>query len=109
MTAHAIARRAWLALTLIRFTAGKLLNAIGVPGVVQPGTYESGVGPTSVRITVGPLFTVVSVNGVDVYIHRLTGAIDGVGMSVGTQARRHDPTEQHEEWTAPQPSFADNP
>ena len=113
MIAHGIARRAWLAVTLIRFTAGRLLNAIGVPGVVQPGTYESGVGPTSVCITVGPLFTVVSVNGIDVYIHRLTGAIDGVGLSVAGPARQHDGLDQPEQWRqpveAPQPSFADNP
>ena len=101
MIAHAIARRAWLAVTLIRFTAGRLLNAIGVPGIVQPGTYESGVGPTSVRITVGPLFTVVSVNGIDVYLHRLTGAIDGVGLSVATVAPRHDSPDPHEVWSTP--------
>jgi hypothetical protein len=30
--------------TLLRFWAGKVLNAIGVPGVLQPGTYEAGIG-----------------------------------------------------------------
>jgi hypothetical protein len=32
-------------------------------------------------VTLGPLFTVVSVNGLDIYFDRLTGAIDGVGSS----------------------------
>ena len=101
MMAQVIAKRMWLAVTLIRFWGGKVLNAIGVPGVVQPGTYESSVGPTSVRITVGPLFTVVTVNGVDVYLHRLTGAIDGIGYSVATPASQHDSPEQREEWPTP--------
>ena len=101
MIAHAIVRRAWLAVTLIRFAAGKLLNAIGVPGVVQPGTYESAVGPTSVRITLGPLFTVVSVNAIDIYIHRLTGAIDGVGCRVTTPAPQHNASDRPEQWRQP--------
>jgi hypothetical protein len=101
MMAQVITRRARLVLTLIRFWGGKLLNAIGVPGVVQPGTYESSVGPTSVRITVGPLFTVVTVNGVDVYLHRLTGAIDGIGYSVATPVSQHDSPTRQEEWPTP--------
>jgi hypothetical protein len=85
-----------LAMTFLRFWAGKVLNAIGVPGVVQPGTYEGAVGQASVRIAVGPLFTVITVNGVDVYLHRFTGAIDGVGFSTAT------PTwpEPREAWSA---------
>src|SRR5262249_19874299 len=67
-------------LRLLRLWAGRALNAIGVPGVVRPGTYEAAIAQASVRITVGPLFTVVTVNGVDVYLHRVTGAIDGVGF-----------------------------
>lgn len=82
--------------TLLRFWAGKVLNAIGVPGVVQPGTYEAGVGQASVRIAVGPLFTVVTVNGVDVYLHRFTGEIDGVGFSAATPSW----PEPREAWSA---------
>ena len=77
ITAHAP-----FALTMLRLWAGKLLNAIGVPGVVQPGTYQAGIGQASVRVTLGPLFTVVTVNGVDVYFDRFTGAVDGVGFKV---------------------------
>src|SRR4029077_1700421 len=103
MMAQAIMKRAWLVGTLIRFWGSKVLNAIGGPGGVQAGTYESSVGPTSVRITVGPLFTVVTVNGVDVYLHRLTGTIDGVGCSVATPVSERDWPEQPEEWTTPAP------
>jgi len=68
--------------TQLRFWAGKFLNTAGVPGVILSGTYEAGIGQGSVRVTVGPLFTVVTVNGLDVYFHRFTGVIDGVGFSV---------------------------
>ena len=70
------------AVTLLRLWAGRALNALGVPGVVQPGTYEAGIGQASVRVTVGPLFTVMTVNGVDVYLDRFTGAVDGAGLGV---------------------------
>ena len=102
-----IAKRASLAVTLLRLWAGKALNAIGVPGIVQPGTYEAGIGPASVRITVGPLFTVVTVNGIDVYLHRFTGAIDGVGFSTATPPPEDGWSERRERWsreTAPEPS-----
>ncbi len=79
-----ITTSASFAVTMLRLWAGRVLNAIGVPGVVQPGTYEAGIGQASVRITVGPLFTVVTVNGVDVYLDRFTGAVDGVGFGVAS-------------------------
>jgi hypothetical protein len=40
-----------------------------------------------VRVHLGPLFSVVSVNGLDVYFHRLTGRIDGVGFSPAGDCR----------------------
>ena len=33
-----------------------------------------------VRVRMNPRFTVITVNGVDVYFYRLTGGIDGVGL-----------------------------
>jgi len=36
---------------------------------------------TTVKVEHRDLFTVVTVNGLDVYFSRLTGAIDGVGVS----------------------------
>ena len=35
----------------------------------------------SVSVRCGPLFTVVTVNGINVYFYRLTGGIDGVGSA----------------------------
>jgi hypothetical protein len=67
----------WGLRTRIRFVVGYLLNGLGLPGVVISGDYRAEVPRAVVRVRVYPLFTVVTVNGVDVYFHRLSGRIDG--------------------------------
>lgn len=64
-----------------RSALGALLNALGVPGFVARSEYKARVREAIIRVTLGPLFTVVSVNGLDIYFDRLTGTIDGVGSS----------------------------
>lgn len=59
---------------------GRIANLAGLPAIVRAGDYHSRLGP-SVRVRTSPLFTTVTVNGVDVYFYRLTGKIDGVGFS----------------------------
>jgi hypothetical protein len=59
--------------------AGRILNLAGVPGYVRAGNHQSEFG--SVQVRVSPLYTVITVNGVDVFFYRLTGGIDGVGVS----------------------------
>ena len=49
--------------------------------MLREGTYESPALGVSVRVRSSPLFTTVTVNGVDVYFYRLTGGYDGVGFS----------------------------
>ena len=73
--------------TLARYCAGHLLNAAGIPGVLVDGEYRAEICRADIRVKVGPLFTVVSVNGVDVYFHRLTGEIDGVGVTPESDSR----------------------
>jgi hypothetical protein len=68
---------------LARLWLGKLLGLLHVPGVVVAQTYEANIARATVRVRLGPLFTVVSVNRMDIYFHRLTGRIDGVGVSPG--------------------------
>jgi hypothetical protein len=58
---------------------GRVLNTLGAPGFVRSGSFESRQSGTHVRVYCGELYTVVSVNGVDVYFDRLGGRIDGVG------------------------------
>ena len=59
---------------------GGVANLAGFPGFVREGAYLSQRG-VSVRVRTSPLYTTVTVNGMDVYFYRLTGAIDGVGFS----------------------------
>ena len=59
--------------------AGRILNVAGLPGYVRAGQYQSEFG--TVRVRVSPLYTVVTVNGMDVFFYRLTGGIDGVGVN----------------------------
>ncbi len=65
---------------------GMVLNWFGVPGFIRPCEYKASMYglvaghlrcTVSVRVT--DFYTIVTVNGVDVYFYRLTGEIDGVG------------------------------
>jgi ferric-dicitrate binding protein FerR (iron transport regulator) len=59
---------------------GRALNTLGLPCIVRAGEYQSDALGTRVRVRCGEAFTVVTVNDVDVYFHRLNGRIDGVGL-----------------------------
>lgn len=59
---------------------GRVVNLAGLPGFVREVDYASGLG-VSVRVRTFSLFTVVTVNGVDVFFYRLTGRVDGIGFS----------------------------
>ena len=73
--------------TRVRLWAGKLLLTLGIPGIIVNQTYDAAVTRATVRVHLGPLFSVVSVNGLDIYFHRLTGKIDGVGFSPAADYR----------------------
>jgi hypothetical protein len=60
---------------------GSLLNWLQLPGVVREGNYTASCADVSVTVRCSSLYSVVSVNGVDVYFHRVTGVIDGVGIT----------------------------
>jgi hypothetical protein len=47
-------------------------------------TYEARITHATVRVPLGPLFSVVSVNGWDIHFHRMTGKIDGVALTAPT-------------------------
>ena len=70
---------------------GAFANAIGIPGIVRDTEYRSKATGTRVLVKRGKFFTVVSVNGVDVYFNRFSGTIDGVGVTPasGSQACQH--------------------
>ena len=73
--------RMWSGLRPRWLTVCGWLANLGFPCVVRETQYESAAHGVSVRVRVSKLFTVVTVNGVDVYFYRLTGRIDGVGFS----------------------------
>lgn len=69
--------------SMLKLYLGRLLNLAGYPALVRECEYRSHALNTVVRVKKLELFTLVSVNGVDVYFNRFTGAIDGVGTNPG--------------------------
>ena len=59
---------------------GKVANLAGLPGIVRECDYYSESLGVNVRVRMTPGFTVITVNGVDVYFYRLTGDTGGVGL-----------------------------
>ena len=60
---------------------GRLANLAGFPCVVREGEYGSPSAGMVVSVKSSPLYTTVTVNGVDVYFNRLSGRLDSVGFS----------------------------
>ena len=60
---------------------GRVANVAGLPGIVRECEYYSESLGVTVGVRMNPRFTVITVNGVDVYFYRLTGYIDGVGFN----------------------------
>ena len=67
-------------LTLVGWL-GRLVNLAGMPGIVRECKYESTATSTTVTVRRTALYTIITVNAVDVYFYRLTGGIDGVGIT----------------------------
>lgn len=67
----------------LRALAGQIANLAGLPCFVRECDYEAGVTNALIRVRAGTMFTVITVNGLDIYFHRLTGKIDGVGLTAG--------------------------
>ena len=71
-------KRVW---SSVRRGIGRLANLAGLPGAVQAMTIDDAFAG-KVEIRVSPSFTVVSINGRDLYFWRLSGKFDGTGMCV---------------------------
>jgi len=77
-----VINRAILRVTrLSQFAIGWLLNWLGFPGFLYDDASVALNSNTSVSVHRGPFFTVVTINGLDIYFHRLTGKIDGIGLN----------------------------
>src|SRR5271155_1826347 len=68
-------------LIFVQFLIGRILNFAGLPGFLRPCQYDASITQAHVSVRISPRFTVVSVSGLDIYFHRLTGVIDGIGFS----------------------------
>ena len=77
----------WLRLRF-RVGLGKLFNLAGVPGIVRECDYAANTTDAQVTVRVRELFTIITVNCLEIYFHRLTGTIDGVGSRCGYRPDR---------------------
>jgi hypothetical protein len=90
-----------------RVLAGKAYNIAGVPGIVRDCDYSATVCNARIRVRAKELFTIITVNGLEIYFHRLTGSIDGVGF--GTTANSYTTDEVPESAPLPEPSSLTRP
>ena len=67
---------------------GETLNLLGFPGFVRKCDYEASVCDATVSVRTRDLFTIITVNGLDIYFHRLTGTIDGIGCAPDVNFQR---------------------
>ena len=89
----------------VRVLLGKVYNLAGIPGVVRDCDYSSTTYDARISVRAKELFTIVNVNGLDIYFHRLTGNIDGIGFS-GTSSCNSGPV--HESGQILEPSLLPN-
>lgn len=88
----------------LRSVLGKALNELGIPGFVRNSDYAASSAPVTVAVRVRPMFTVMTVNGLDIYFHRLTGAIDGVGFTPGADCKPAEARELEHSAAGPAPT-----
>ncbi len=56
----------------------------------------------AISVRTRDLFTIITVNGLDIYFHRLTGAIDGVGFSQNADCSLQESSSQAEQSNDPE-------
>ena len=88
----------------MRVLAGIVFNLAGIPGIVRDCDYDAGVHDARITVRANTMFTIISVNGLDIYFHRLTGAIDGVGLSASPNCTS-DPIPESKQFLE-QPEFS---
>ena len=65
----------------VRWLVGKVLNLCGFASPIRECDYTASICRARITVQQRELFTVIRVNGLDIYFHRLTGNIDGVGLN----------------------------
>jgi hypothetical protein len=99
-----IVKRRWISRLRLRLRvlAGKLYNLAGVPGIVRDCDYAATAHDVKIQVRARELFTIVTVNGLEIFFHRLTGTIDGVGISPTPECSQQ--AEVHGSMSLPEPS-----
>ena len=64
----------------LRWWVGKFLNLCGFTSPIRECDYQAGICEAHIIVKQRELFTIITVDGLDIYFHRLTGEIDGVGF-----------------------------
>ncbi|MDE2798660.1 MAG: hypothetical protein OXI94_08325 [Gemmatimonadota bacterium] len=72
----------------VKYTIGRVLTRLGVPGFVREGEYE-GFGKR-VKVSIGGLYTVITVDGISIDICRYTGKITGMGFMCVDHCKQGD-------------------
>ena len=70
-----------------RVFGGKVYNLAGIPGIVRDCDYSSSAYDARIKVRAKDMFTIVTVNGLDIYFHRLTGSIDGIGLGEASNCK----------------------
>jgi len=83
-----------LPLTL-KMDLGAFLSLCRFPGFIRECDYEAGICKASISVRIHSLFTVITVNGLDIYFKRLSGKIDGVGFSPPCYIQEQTPESEH--------------
>ena len=58
---------------------GKVFNLLSVPGAIKDIDIQDNLSGQNLKIRVGVLFTLISINGRDYYFSRLSGKFGGTG------------------------------
>ena len=67
----------------IRRSIGQFMKNLRVPGAINDTHITDPVTHQTIKISVGILFTRLTVDGRDYYFNRFTGKFDGTGMGCG--------------------------
>ncbi len=58
---------------------GRILQWLRIPGFVRPFKYRDETGDMELGVRTSPRYTVVSINGKELFFRRETGTFDGSG------------------------------
>jgi hypothetical protein len=77
----------------VKLWFGKLLNLAGLPGLVRECDYHSRSLNAVVKVRRHGLYTIITVNGLEIYFTRFTGKMDGVGFNPTSDYRVGAPSD----------------